>query len=246
MIFGASSGIGAATAVAYAEHGAKVVIVARRLGKLEELKAKIEANGGEVLAIECDVISEESVKNAVKKIKEVYGKVDILFNNAGIAQRGSVEQLTVDEWDYSMNVNVRSIMLTSKYILPMMKERKFGKIVNTTSINAVLFDKGDELTRHVYNASKAAVIGLTGAMGATYAKHGITVNSVGPGLFETEMTENTLFAHEGFMNAYKMLNPVGRAGNMEEVVGVILFLSSPASNYCVGEYIRVDGGLSRV
>lgn len=246
VIIGASSGIGKATAVQFAENGAKVAIFARRMEKLEKVAEEIENNGGVVLPVECDATNEASVKDAIEKVEKEFGRIDILFNNAGVAVRGSVEELTEEEWDLSMNTNVKSAFLSSKYVVPIMKKQKYGKIINTASINAVLYDRVPELLRHSYNTSKAALLGLTRAMAANYMIDGITVNAIGPGLFETEMTKETLFAHEGFMKAYNMQNPAGRPGKLEEVVGTVMYLASDASNYVTGTFILVDGGLTLV
>src|SRR5690606_3577004 len=110
------------------------------------------------IAVQCDVSNEESVKNAVEEVLEHYGKIDILLNNAGVAFAGSVENMTVEQWDMAMDVNVKGIFLMSKYVVPHMKERKYGRIVNTASVNAVIADKAEPLVRHAYNASKSAVV----------------------------------------------------------------------------------------
>ncbi|HAH62632.1 MAG TPA: short-chain dehydrogenase, partial [Treponema sp.] len=126
------------------------------------------------------------------------------------------------------------------------KERKYGKIVNIASVNAVVADKNDVFVRHSYNASKAAVKGLTLGMAASYAQYGITVNAVGPGLFESEMTSETLFKSKEFLDMYDRLNPSSRPGQRGELNGTILYLSSDASSYVQGQLIVVDGGGSIV
>lgn len=246
VVVGASSGIGKAAALGYGDAGAKVAVLARRKSKLDDLVKEMTNKGICAKAFECDVTSEESIKNAVEEIVKHYGRVDILFNNAGIAQKGSIEEISMDEWNKSMNTNVRGAYMTMKYLVPEMKKTGYGKIVNTASVNAVLFDRVPELVRHAYNVSKAAMVGLTKAAAATYMKDGITVNAIGPGLFETEMTEGTLFKNENFMKAYNMSNPAGRPGQMEELVGTIMYLSSDASNYVTGQLILVDGGITLV
>ena len=134
----------------------------------------------------------------------------------------------------------------SKYVVPLMRERGYGKIVNIASVNAVIADKQDVFIRHAYNASKAAVLGLTKGMACSYARYGITVNAVGPGLFASEMTESTLFRSEEFLTAYNALNPAGRPGDKNELNGTILYLSSDASSYVQGQLILVDGGMALV
>lgn len=246
VVTGASSGLGAQAALCYAEAGADVAILARRVEKLEEVKENILKTGRRVLAVECDVTDEESVKKAVNKVLEEFGHIDILLNNAGVAVRGGVDSLSVEDWDKSFNTNVKGMFLMSKYVVPGMIMQQYGKIVNVASVNAIVGDKSDMFIRHSYNASKAAVVGLTKGMACSYAKHGITVNAIGPGLFETGMTENTLFKSEEFLNGYNMLNPSNRPGRKGEVNGTVLYLSSDASSYIQGQFIVIDGGGSLV
>jgi gluconate 5-dehydrogenase len=246
VVTGASSGLGADAALAYAQAGADVALLARRVDKLEQVKEEIEKMGRRSAAITCDVTKEESVKEAIQAVTEKFGHIEILLNNAGIAVRGGVDSLTEEEWDKSFDTNVKGIFLVSKYIVPYMIKQNYGKIVNVASVNAVIADKNDMFIRHSYNASKSAVLGLTKGMACSYAKYGITVNAVGPALFETEMTENTLFKSEQFLNAYNMLNPSGRPAKKGELNGTVLYLSSEASNYVQGQFIIVDGGGSLV
>jgi len=245
IVTGASSGLGADAAKAYAEYGADVALIARRKDRIESLAAEIQATGRKALAVQCDVTDEKNVEKAISEIVDYFGKIDILLNNAGIAIRGSVDQLTSEDWDKGMDVNVKGIFLISKYVVPHMRKQKYGKIVNIASVNAIIADKG-ALARHVYNTSKAAVRGLTMGMAATYMEENITVNSIGPALFESEMTESTLFKHEGFMKMYNLTNPAGRPGRRGELNGTILYLSSDASSYVTSQHIIVDGGLSIV
>lgn len=246
VVTGASSGLGADAAIAYAKQGANVAILARRMDKLEEVKKEIDSLGKKCLALECDVTNEENVKNTIDTVLKEYGHIDILLNNAGVAVGGGVDTLTEEAWDKSMDTNVKSIFLVSKYVIPCMKERNYGKIVNIASVNAVVCDKMDIFIRHSYNASKAAVLGLTKAMAASYAKFGITVNAIGPALFETEMTANTLFKSEEFLKGYSALVPASRPGKKGELNGTVIYLSSDASNYVNGQFILVDGGFTIV
>lgn len=246
VVTGASSGLGADAALAYAEAGADVALLARRIEKLESVKAEIEKAGRRAIAVQCDVTNEESVKNAIQTVLNTFGKIDILLNNAGIAVRGGVHELTEEDWNKAFDTNVKGIFFASKYVIPNMKERGYGKIVNVASVNAIVADKSDLFIRHSYNSSKSAVIGLTKGMAASYAQYGITVNAIGPGLFETEMTAEKLFKSEEFLNYYCYMNPAGRPGRKGELNGTILYLSSDASSYVQGQFIVVDGGGSIV
>ena len=158
VVAGASSGLGADAARAYAEHGADVALLARRLERLEALRDEIQATGRRALAVRCDVTDEESCRDAVEKVMEAYGRIDILLNNAGVAVRGGVDTLSETDWDRSFATNVTGMFHVSKYVVPLMRERGYGKIVNIASVNAVIADKQDVFIRHAYNASKAAVL----------------------------------------------------------------------------------------
>ena len=231
VVTGASSGLGADAARAYAGQGADVALLARRVEKLKTVADEIAATGRKVLVVGCDVTDEEQVRKAIGQVVARFGKIDILLNNAGVAVPGTVEQLTTDEWDKEMNTNVRGAYLVCKYVVPHMRERRYGKIVNISSVNALIADKSPLLARHVYNASKAAVLGLTIGM---------------PGLFESEMTEDTLFKNEEFMRMYNFTDPMSRPGRRGELNGTILYFSSDASSYVTGQHVVVDGGASIV
>ena len=175
VVTGASSGLGADAARAYAAYGADVALVARRKERLESLAEELRREGVKALPVACDVSREDDVRAAVERIMDYFGRVDILLNDAGVAVPGGVETLTAEEWDRSMDINVRGMFLMCKYVVPHMRERRYGKIVNISSVNATLADKVPELWRHAYNASKAAVKGLTVGMAASYAADNITV-----------------------------------------------------------------------
>lgn len=246
VITGASSGIGRDAAMAYAEQGADVAILARREEKLVELAKEItEKTGRKVVTAKCDVAKEADVKAAVEKVLAEFGKIDILLNNAGVAYECTVEHMSEEQWDQGMDVNVKSIFWMCKYVLPNMKENKYGRIVNVASVNSKIADKGETLARHVYNTSKAAVNGITIAMAASYAELNITVNAVGPALFMSEMTADTLFTDD-FLPVYKAVCPAGRPGNPGELNSTFLYLSAEESGYVTGQTIYVDGGLTIV
>ncbi|MDR2109285.1 MAG: SDR family oxidoreductase [Coriobacteriales bacterium] len=246
VVTGASSGLGADAALAYAEYGADVALLARRTDKLGETAKKVEALGVRALPVACDVTDEQSVEAAIKTVIDAFGKIDILLNNAGIAVGGGVDSLELEDWNRIVATNLTGVFLVSKYVIPHMRKQHYGKVVNTASINAIIADKEPTLWRHAYNATKAGVRGLTMGMAASYGVDNITVNSIGPGLFESEMTENTLFKHEPFMKMYNALTPFARPGARGELNGTIIYLSSEASSYVSGQHIVIDGGFSIV
>ncbi len=241
VVFGATSRIGKAAALGYGDCGAKVAILSEKKDDLNEMFKEMSNKGYKVAMFECDVTSEESIKKATEEIAERFGRVDILFNNSGVIQYGSIENLSEDEWNNSMNINARSAYMTMKYLIPEMRKHGYGKVVNTSSANAISFSKEDELTRHAYNVSNAAMVGLTQASAATYMKDSITINAVGLGIFEGELQDQPELIKNYIEN-----NPSERLGKMEELVGTIMYLSSDASNYITGQLILVDGGATLV
>jgi gluconate 5-dehydrogenase len=246
IVTGASSGLGADAAVAYAEYGADVALLARRVDKLQVTAEKVQAFGRKALVVQCDVGSEDSVKTAIESVVAELGKIHILLNNAGIALIGTVEQIALEDWNQILNTNLTGIYLVSKYVIPHMRAAGWGRVVNTASVNAIIADKLPDLARHAYNTTKAGVRGLTMAMAASYGVDNITVNSIGPGLFESEMTADSLFKHEPFLRAYNYQTPLGRPGARGELNGTIIYLSSDASSYVTGQHIVIDGGVSIV
>ena len=244
VVTGASSGIGYEAAIAYAKAGADMAVLARRKDKLDDLASKINSLGSRAIAIQCDISKEEDVKKSIELILNNFKTIDILLNNAGIAVRGSVDTLTEEAWDLSMNTNLKGAFLMCKYVIPHMKNKRYGKIINIASENAFFADKADIAARHSYNTSKAGVIGLTTGMAATYAKYGITVNSICPGLFESEMTAPIMSKIENFEENYNAMCPMSRLCNKDASYGTILYFSSDASSYVTGQNIFVDGGIS--
>lgn len=246
IITGASSGLGADAAKAFAESGANIAVLARRKEKLDALKESLTYTGVEILPIACDVTNEENVKNAVDEVFNKFGRIDILINNAGVAIKGTVDVMETSEWNRAIQTNLNSIYNTCKYVLPHMKDQNYGKVVNIASVNAVISDKNPPFLRHSYNTTKAAVVGLTRAIAASHAQFGITCNAVGPGLFESEMTEGTLFKSEEFLKKYNFVNPTSRPAKRGELNGTLIYLSTDASSYVNGQLILVDGGATLV
>ena len=248
VVTGASSGLGAVAAVAYAAAGANVVLIGRRMDRLLCTEQRIRAVRSEtcVLALSCDVTDADAAAVAVENVEREFGKVDILLNNAGITKAGTVETMSEEEWRGIFAVNVDGMYHMARAVVPAMKERKNGKIINISSVNAYIGTKGDEGSKHAYNASKSAVIGLTRGMSATYMKYGITVNAICPGLFRTEMTEEELTVNKLYERTYNAICPAGRIGAEGELNGTVLYLSSDASRYVTGQVITVDGGASLV
>ncbi|MDR2126894.1 MAG: SDR family oxidoreductase [Prevotellaceae bacterium] len=246
VVTGASSGLGADAARAYAQYGAHIAILARRKERLDKLAEELSSFGIKILAACCDVTDEAQVISAIEQVVSKFGRIDILLNNAGISARGGVHQLSAEDWDKTFNTNVKGIFLVSKHVVPYMMQQNYGKIINVSSINAYVADKSDTFIRHSYNSSKAAILGLTLGMACSYGKYNITVNSVCPGVFESELTENSLLKSNEFMNYYNTTCPMGRTGKQGEVSGTVLYLSSDLSSYVTGQHIVIDGGMTLV
>lgn len=244
VVTGASSGLGADMALGFAKAGATVVLVARRKDKLNVVRDIIGVYGGHAAVVPCDVTDEEQVRTAVKEIEGQLHRIDVLINNAGISVNGGVDSLADEEWNKAFKVNVSGMFLMAKYIVPIMKRQNHGRIINISSVAAMIAGKSDVFVRHADNASKAAVLGLTRGMACSYARFGITVNAVCPGLFETEMTAETLFMSKEFLEEHNRNNPTGRPAAKGELNSTLIYLAADESGYVQGQVIVVDGGMS--
>jgi NAD(P)-dependent dehydrogenase (short-subunit alcohol dehydrogenase family) len=236
IVTGAGSGIGHATALAFAQEGAKVVVsdIDSKMGlsTVEEIKK----NNGEAFFVKCDVSSEEEVKNLVSKTVEKYGRLDCAYNNAGVEGKVSTTtECTSDNWDRTINVNLKGTWLCMKYEIPEMLKNGKGSIVNCSSIAGLV---GFE-TIPAYVASKHGVIGLTETASLEFAKQNIRVNAVCPGVIQTPMLERFTNHNE---QAMAQQDPMGRVGKPEEIADSVLWLCSDKSSYVTGQAIAVDGG----
>ncbi len=236
IVTGAGSGIGHATALAFAQEGAKVVVsdVDSKMGlkTVEEIKN----NNGEAFFIKCDVSSEEEVKNLVSKTVEKYGRLDCAYNNAGVEGKlSTTTECTSDNWDRTINVNLKGTWLCMKYEIPEMLKNGKGSIVNCSSIAGLV---GFE-TIPAYVASKHGVIGLTETASLEFAKQNIRVNAVCPGAIHTPMLDRFTEHNE---QAMAQQDPMGRVGKPEEIADSVLWLCSDKSSYVTGQAIAVDGG----
>src|SRR5450432_280024 len=210
LITGASRGLGRAMAVALAQGGPQLALVARDEEKLKETAAEVHAAGAEARVFLADVASEPDVERLKQEVAEAYGHVDILINNAGINHRKNLVDFTLDEWQRVMNTNVNSVFLMCRAFIPTMKGRGYGRIINMTSIMAHVSLPG----RTVYSTTKTALLGLTRALAQEVASDGITVVGISPGPFGTEM--NTPIMQNPELNAQFISKiPLGRWGKVE-------------------------------
>ncbi|MCR8849846.1 SDR family oxidoreductase [Rossellomorea sp. SC111] len=244
VITGAATGIGAATAKVFAHEGATVVCADVNEEEMNKTVDAIKDEGGNAVAFQLDVSSEESVTSFAEEIKKKFGMIDVLFNNAGVdEQGGKVHEYPVELFDRIIAVDLRGTFLCSKYLIPLMLENG-GSIINTASMSGQAAD----LDRSGYNAAKGGIINFTKAMAIDYARHGIRVNSLSPGTIETPLIDDLVGSKqdkmgEKFREANKWITPMGRLGRPEEMATVALFLASDDSSYVTGEDITADGGI---
>ncbi len=239
IVTGASSGLGARFAQTVAAAGARVVLGARRIDRLEDLVSTIVASGGEALPVKCDVTVEEDVRRLIATCVDRFGGVDVLVNNAGVAPAEDAQTETLDSFRKVVAVNLEGIYSCAREVGSAMLQAGKGSIVNTASISGLVAGDGPDTPSYV--ASKGAIISLTRELAVRWAQHGVRVNALAPGYFPSEMTEGTLQDDQGreFVEAR---TPMGRAGRPAELDGALLFLASSASSYVTGVTIPVDGG----
>lgn len=236
IVTGSGSGIGRATAIAFAKEGAKVVVSDIHEQDGEETVNLIKASNGEAYFIKCDVSSEPEVKNLVDKTVEKYGKLDCAYNNAGIEGKPCTTiECSTDNWDRTINTNLKGVWLCMKYEIPAMLKNGKGSIVNCSSIAGLV---GFE-TIPAYVASKHGVIGLTETAALEFAKQNVRVNAVCPGAIHTPMLERFTQGEEEEMAEQ---DPMGRVGKPEEIADSVLWLCSDKSSYVTGQAIAIDGG----
>jgi gluconate 5-dehydrogenase len=239
IVTGASSGLGRSAALGFARQGAKVAAFDRAAEGLATLAEETAAEGLTLLPVLCNLRVEDEVNAAVKTVMDTFGGVDILINNAGVAF-GVEPEDRITFFDAAYEINLRAHWLTMRAVLPHMVEKKYGKIVNISSRNAL--HTHPDIPLHPYCATKAGVLGLTRSVAAYYAKDNINCNAICPGLFLTPMIENG-WTQERKDYFFRRI-PAGRAGREGELNGPIMFLASDAASYINGETVIVDGGNS--
>jgi NAD(P)-dependent dehydrogenase (short-subunit alcohol dehydrogenase family) len=238
IVTGGSSGIGRATAIALAkEEGAKVVVAARREKEGQETTKLVKEAGGDGIFVRTDVTNEDDVRALVEKTVNKYGGLDYAVNNAGFdeAETTLVEE-TSSDFDKIMNVNVKRVWLCMKYEIPRMIQRGAGAIVNMSSGAGVI---GIPQTP-IYDASKHAVLGLTKSAAIGYAKSGIRINAVAPGLVETDMIASM---DKQFKESLKSMHPIGRIADPKEIANAVVWLLSDKASFVLGHTLLVDGGI---
>jgi NAD(P)-dependent dehydrogenase (short-subunit alcohol dehydrogenase family) len=243
IITGSGSGIGQSSALIFAQEGATVIVNDLDTNKGNETVDLIRAAGGQADFIRADVTNPEEVSQLVQEVITKYGRIDVLFNNAGISGVGALHELEPDAWDRIMSINIKGVYLPSKYVLPHMMEQKFGSIINMSSCIAEI----GLARRASYAATKGAVLSLTKSMQVDYAPYNIRVNALLPGTILTPFVENYLKTSyddpEAAIASLKTRQLSGDLGRPDDVAKAALFLASDDSKFMMGSPLYIDGGV---
>lgn len=243
VITGASSGLGKQMAKGFAKQGADLVILARRIEILEEMKVELETFGVKVLPIKCDVTNTLDINSAQAEAEKEFGKVDILVNCAGSSKDKGVLDMEDDEWDFTINTDLTSVFKVTRAFANIMKKNNYGRIINIASMYGMVGNA--EIPTIAYHASKGGVVNFTRAAASELAKYNITVNSICPGYFYTELTKDVLNT-EKFQEFAKSHVPMKRYGMEGELNAAAIFLASDEASYVTGIILPVDGGYTCV
>jgi len=236
IVTGGARGIGKAIALSCLREGAKVAIIDSDKERLEMLKKEMGKEKREVTVIPCDITKSSEVNGMVDQVQKAFGRIDILVNNAGIIRRGTIETVTEEDWDRVIEVNLKGTFNCCKAVAGIMKQQRYGKIINVSSIAGKM---GDITSAPGYGPSKAAIDALTKTLARQLAQYGINVNGVAPHAIETEMSAQ--WSEERRKEIIASI-PLGRLGKPEDVANAVLFLASDDSSFITGEILDVNGG----
>lgn len=243
VITGASSGLGKCMTYAFAKQGANLVLLARRIERLEELKKELEEYGVKVLTIKCDVTSTTDIENAANLAEKEFGKVDILVNCAGSSKDAGVLEMKDEEWDFTIATDLTSVFKMTRAFTNIMKKNNYGRVINIASMYGLVGNT--EIPTIAYHSSKGGVVNFTRAAAAELAPYNITVNAICPGYFYTELTTSVLDTDrfQEFANTHV---PMKRYGKEGELNAGAIFLASDEASYVTGAILPIDGGYTAV
>lgn len=236
IVTGATSGIGRATAIMFAAQGASVVLVGRNASRGQEIEKEITAANGTAVFMQCDVSREDEAKSMIDATVRKFGRIDVLFNNAGVMlQSTEIEKIQVEDWRKTFDINVNGMFFVTRFAKPYIVQSK-GTIINNASIAGLQHYAAGR--SYAYSASKAAVIQLSHQMAKNYGEEGVRVNCICPGIVDTPILGDR------DRRAYVERVPLKRLGTPEDIAKVVLFLASDAADYLTGVVLPIDGGVS--
>lgn len=239
LITGATSGIGRRQALALAQAGAAVVLVGRREARLRETVAEIEAVGARAASLSVDLTDRGRLPELAGRAMVPFGAIDVLINAAGVNLRQPVEEITLESWDTTLNLNLAVPFFLARELVPAMKVNDWGRIINIASLQSSrAFPNG-----LAYGASKGGICQLTRAMAEAWSRHGINCNAIAPGFFPTELTA-PVYEDPDQLDKLAAQTAIGRNGELSDLDGLTVFLASPASDYLTGQVIHLDGGFT--
>ena len=239
LVTGATSGIGRHQALALAQAGAAVVLLGRREAQLQEAVAEIEAVEARAAALSADLSDRDQLPKLAERAMVPFGSIDILINAAGVNLRQPAEEITLESWDMTLNLNLAVPFFLAREFVPAMKEGGWGRIINIASLQSNrAFPNG-----LAYGASKGGISQLTRAIAEAWSRHGITCNAIAPGFFPTELTA-PVYKDPDQLDKLAAQTAIGRNGELSDLDGLTVFLASPASDYITGQIIHLDGGFT--